>query len=32
MNLATIDPRIGEAGPTCRVIIETPKGSRSKYS
>lgn len=31
MNLAMIDPQIDEAAHTCRVVIETPKRSRSKY-
>jgi inorganic pyrophosphatase len=32
MNLAMIDPQMDEAAKTCRVVIETPKGSRCKYS
>lgn len=30
-NLETIDPRLSEADKTCRVVVETPKGKRSKY-
>ncbi|UAK25233.1 inorganic diphosphatase [Sphingomonas nostoxanthinifaciens] len=31
-NLAQIDPRLDDVEQTCRVVIETPKGSRSKYT
>lgn len=31
-NLAAIDHRLDERAATCRAIIETPKGSRSKYT
>lgn len=32
MNLAMIDPLIDAAAQTGRVVVETPKGSRCKYS
>jgi inorganic pyrophosphatase len=32
MNLAAIDHLLDVTTATCRVVIETPKGSRSKYS
>lgn len=32
MDLAAIDPQLDEPAATCRVIIETPKGCRSKYT
>jgi inorganic pyrophosphatase len=32
MDLAAIDHRLDETAGTCRVVIETPKGSRSKYT
>jgi len=32
MDLARIDHRLDATIATCRVVIETPKGSRSKYS
>jgi inorganic pyrophosphatase len=32
MDLAAIDHRLDVEGATCRVVIETPKGSRSKYT
>lgn len=31
-DLTSIDPRLDEVGLTCRVVIETPKDSRSKYT
>jgi inorganic pyrophosphatase len=32
MNLAALDPQLDDTAATCRVVIETPKASRSKYS
>jgi inorganic pyrophosphatase len=31
-DLSKIDPQLSEDQKTCRVVIETPKGSRSKYT
>jgi inorganic pyrophosphatase len=32
MNIVAIDHRLDETAATCRVVIETPKGNRSKYT
>jgi inorganic pyrophosphatase len=32
MDMAAIDHRLDTAAATCRAVIETPKGSRSKYT
>ena len=31
-DLTRIDPRLDETDATCRVVIETPQGSRAKYT
>ena len=31
-DLTRIDPKLNKAERTCRVVIETPKGSRAKYT
>lgn len=32
MDLAAIDPKLDHATASCRVVIESPKGSRTKYT